>query len=225
MSAIVSCRTAALGGHVTACEDWRPDPDRLQLLPQPPLPEVSGLRRQGLAGRARSPSRRPRCARPQARVTRENRLWGAFGLSSRYRGEPSVRNADARLHALCVHASRLHPAPNQSRSTVDNGCSFEGGITGVGLRSRALPTSTDRPLARTARCGVLTRANHGSGRSRGENHASKVRKGPGKTQRGAFRRGLPIDEHPFEEHRGARRRRPSGEFRSRACSPGKSARR
>ena len=48
MSAIVSCRTAALGGHVTACRTAAPR--RVQLLPQPPLPGVSG-RRPGTAGR------------------------------------------------------------------------------------------------------------------------------------------------------------------------------
>jgi hypothetical protein len=54
MSAIVTCRTAALARH--ALRGLRAHPDRLQLLPQPPLPEVSGSRRTRLAGRARSRS-------------------------------------------------------------------------------------------------------------------------------------------------------------------------
>ena len=47
MSAIETCRTAALGGHVERCEDCAHERDRLQLLPQPPLPEVPGARRRG----------------------------------------------------------------------------------------------------------------------------------------------------------------------------------
>ena len=42
MSAIESCRTAALGGHVARCEDCAHTQHRLQLLPQPALPEVPG---------------------------------------------------------------------------------------------------------------------------------------------------------------------------------------
>ena len=50
MTAIESCRTAALGGHVARCEDCAHTDDRLQLLPQPALPEVPGRRgRQWLA--------------------------------------------------------------------------------------------------------------------------------------------------------------------------------
>ena len=52
MSAIEACRTAALGGHVERCEDFAHERDRLQLLPQPALPEVSG---RGGATMARSP--------------------------------------------------------------------------------------------------------------------------------------------------------------------------
>src|SRR5437899_3832389 len=55
MSAIERCRTAALGGHVARCEDCAYT-HRLQLLPQPALPEVPGRRRQGMARRARSRS-------------------------------------------------------------------------------------------------------------------------------------------------------------------------
>jgi hypothetical protein len=42
MSAIEHCRTAALGGHVEACDRLRALADRLQLLPQPALPQVPG---------------------------------------------------------------------------------------------------------------------------------------------------------------------------------------
>ena len=49
MSAIEQCRSAALGGHVLRCEGCGADPDRLQLLPQPPLPQVPGQRRTALA--------------------------------------------------------------------------------------------------------------------------------------------------------------------------------
>ena len=42
MSAIETCRTSALGGHVERCEDCAHERVALQLLPQPPLPEVSG---------------------------------------------------------------------------------------------------------------------------------------------------------------------------------------
>ena len=42
MSAIELCRTAELGGHVEGCADCGRDPRRLQLLPQPALPEVPG---------------------------------------------------------------------------------------------------------------------------------------------------------------------------------------
>ena len=52
MSAIESCRTAALGGHVARCEELRPHDDRLQQLPQPALPEVPGAAaREWLAAR------------------------------------------------------------------------------------------------------------------------------------------------------------------------------
>jgi len=40
MGAIERCRTAALGGHVA--HGVRPYGDRVQLLPQPALPEVPG---------------------------------------------------------------------------------------------------------------------------------------------------------------------------------------
>ena len=53
MSAIESCRTAALGGHVARCEDCAYTIHRLQLLPQPALPEVPGRRRQAVARRSR----------------------------------------------------------------------------------------------------------------------------------------------------------------------------
>ena len=53
MSAIETCRTAALGGHVERCEDCAHERDRLQLLPQPPLPEVSGRGGAAMAGRPR----------------------------------------------------------------------------------------------------------------------------------------------------------------------------
>src|SRR6476659_3465841 len=49
MSAIESCRTAALGG-------LRLYDHRLQLLPQPALPEVPRSRREGMARRARGRS-------------------------------------------------------------------------------------------------------------------------------------------------------------------------
>ena len=42
MSAIEQCRSAALGGHVLRCEACEQTADRLQLLPQPALPEVPG---------------------------------------------------------------------------------------------------------------------------------------------------------------------------------------
>ncbi len=49
MSAIEQCRSAALGGHVLRCESLRAGPDRLQLVPQPALPEVPGECRPALA--------------------------------------------------------------------------------------------------------------------------------------------------------------------------------
>ena len=52
MGAIAACRTAALGGHIEACDELRPDARRLQLLPQPPLPEVPGSRAGAMACRA-----------------------------------------------------------------------------------------------------------------------------------------------------------------------------
>ena len=42
LRAIARCRTAALGGHVEGCDGVRLPAHRLQLLPQSPLPEVSG---------------------------------------------------------------------------------------------------------------------------------------------------------------------------------------
>ena len=52
MSAIETCRTAALGGHVEACEGCPPHPRRLQLLPQPALPQCQGAAaREWLAAR------------------------------------------------------------------------------------------------------------------------------------------------------------------------------
>ena len=46
MSAIERCRTAALGGHVARCEKCSHTAHRLQLLPQPALPEVPGRSRE-----------------------------------------------------------------------------------------------------------------------------------------------------------------------------------
>ena len=50
MSAIEQCRTAALGGPRTPLRRVRHGADRLQLLPQPALPEVPGLCRPPVAG-------------------------------------------------------------------------------------------------------------------------------------------------------------------------------
>jgi site-specific recombinase XerD len=55
MSAIERCRTLALGGARRPCRGLRglhPYPHRLQLVPQPPLPQVPGRSRQGVAGGA-----------------------------------------------------------------------------------------------------------------------------------------------------------------------------
>ena len=52
MRAIEDCRTAALGGHVDACEECGVGEERLQLLPQPPLPEVPEPGQGALAGAA-----------------------------------------------------------------------------------------------------------------------------------------------------------------------------
>ena len=64
MSAIESCRTAALGGHVARCEDVRPHRHRLQQLPQPALPQVPGRGRAhvdgGAGGRAAARALLPR---------------------------------------------------------------------------------------------------------------------------------------------------------------------
>src|ERR1700689_4567955 len=55
MSAIERCRTAALGGHLARCERGvRAYRDRLQLLPQPALPEVPGCGVTPVARRPRS---------------------------------------------------------------------------------------------------------------------------------------------------------------------------
>jgi len=59
MSAIEQCRSAALGGHVLRCDACAPGADRLQLLPQPALPEVPGACRAPLA---RGPAGRPPAA-------------------------------------------------------------------------------------------------------------------------------------------------------------------
>ena len=58
MSAIERCRTAALGGHVERCEDCGHMPHRLQLLPQPALPQVPGR-----GGEGWLPTARPSCCR------------------------------------------------------------------------------------------------------------------------------------------------------------------
>jgi hypothetical protein len=52
MSAIETCRTAALGGHVEPLRGLRAPTDLLQFLPQSPLPEAPGGRRAAMAGRA-----------------------------------------------------------------------------------------------------------------------------------------------------------------------------
>ena len=56
MSAIELCRTAALGGHTEALRRLRPRPHRLQLVPQPALPEVPGAGPRRVAGRRGRPS-------------------------------------------------------------------------------------------------------------------------------------------------------------------------
>src|SRR5271169_6281443 len=50
MSAIESCRTAALGGHVARCEDCAYT-TIAQLLPQSALPKMPGCSGQAMAGR------------------------------------------------------------------------------------------------------------------------------------------------------------------------------
>ena len=49
MRAVELCRTAALGGHTEACAECGPRPLRLQLVPQPALPEVPGAGAQRVA--------------------------------------------------------------------------------------------------------------------------------------------------------------------------------
>ena len=53
MSAIETCRTAALGGHVERCEDCAHERVAYEFLPQPSLPEVSGRGGAAMARRAR----------------------------------------------------------------------------------------------------------------------------------------------------------------------------
>ena len=97
MSAIETCRTAALGGHVERCEDCAHERDRLQLLPQSPLPEVPGGRRAAMA-------RRPRGGAP------------AGSLLSR-RLHPAGRD---RRHRVPEQGGRLRPPVQDRRGDADH---------------------------------------------------------------------------------------------------------
>ena len=97
MSAIETCRTAALGGHVERCEDCAHERDRLQFLPQSALPEVSG---RGGATMAR----RPRGGTP------------AGSLLSR-RLHPAGRD---RRHRVPEQGRRLRPPVPDRRGDADH---------------------------------------------------------------------------------------------------------
>ena len=81
MSAIESCRTAALGGHVMRCEDCSHTHHRLQQLPQSALPEVPGRGRhwQWLSSaspncwRCRTSTSCSRCRRAIADIAYQNK--------------------------------------------------------------------------------------------------------------------------------------------------------
>ena len=129
MSAIEQCRTAALGGHCRGATTAA-TADRLQLLPQPPLPQVPGLRRAALA---RGPAGRPAAGRVLPR-----RLHAA--------------GADRRTSPTQNKARRLRPAVRAAAETLRTIAAdprhlgaeigFRWSCTPGARRSRTIPTST-----------------------------------------------------------------------------------
>ena len=113
MSAIETCRTAALGGHVERCEDCAHERDRLQFLPQPPLPEVPGRGGAAMARRARggaaAGSLLSRRLHP-AGVDRRHRVPEQGG---RLRPPVQDRRRDADHHRRRPEASRRAHRPHR----------------------------------------------------------------------------------------------------------------
>ncbi len=113
MGAIEACRTAALGGHVQSLRRLRPHRYRLQLLPQPALPEVPGP---GAGGLGRRASRRaaarallPRCLHPAGSGRRDSPWRDRIPeQGDRLRHPVPRRRGDAAPH-------RRRPAPSRRR--------------------------------------------------------------------------------------------------------------
>ena len=114
---------------------------------------------------------------------------------------------------------RLHRAPRPLRDVPAG----QGGDAAHHVRRGPVP---DQPLARTAPCGGLTGARHGAAGAEGSTMRRRLKEPAGRTREStsgglpSFTRwslplpaGIPIDEHPFEEHRRAWRCRLSGESR------------
>ena len=117
MRAIELCRTAALGGHVERCADCAHTRDRLQLVPQPALPQVPvaggpGLARGARGGAAAGPLL-PRRVHP-AGGARRDRLpeqgpglrpaaQGRGGGADHDRGRPEAPRGPDRRHRGAAH--------------------------------------------------------------------------------------------------------------------------
>ena len=126
MSAIETCRTAALGGHVERCRDCGHDRHRLQLVPQPPLSQVPGALAAAIgskpagraaAGRLLSTSS-SRCRRRSPTSPCQNKavLYDAAvpgrrrdAAHHRRRSEAS-RRQDRRHHGAAHLGPALHPS-------------------------------------------------------------------------------------------------------------------
>ncbi len=109
MGAIEACRTAALGGHVQSLRRLRPHRYRLQLVPQPALPEVPGP---GAGGVGRRASRRAAAPCPPSTLSSPCRLRSA--RQSLARSHSRVSHEFATGPSTVAHGRGLcHPVPRR----------------------------------------------------------------------------------------------------------------
>ena len=128
MGAIELCRTAALGGHAEQLRRLRPGPHRLQLLPQPALPEVPG------AGPRRVARRRGRPSCCRCRTSTSSSPCRRRSPRSRSRTRPwSTPSCSGRRPRRCAPSP---PTPSISAPrSASSPCSIPGGRTCTIIRT------------------------------------------------------------------------------------------
>src|SRR3982751_3934835 len=102
-----------------------------------------------------------------------HRLLGLLrqAVYGRLAGYEDVNDAERLAHDPAMRAIVGREGIDRPPRTVRGLPAGRGGSAARRIRRDPAP---DRPLARAARCGGLTGADHGSGQCRGENHAPKI---------------------------------------------------